>query len=198
MPKIPRLTDDRTLRPTQTAAALGLIDDMDLLRLKSIARLHARGLPPDVDWEDLLQEALTRVIVGSRVQPEGVAIVAFLAGVMRSLKSAHWRRALRRHGHREPLQLETTSEDTPAVDLPDSAPSPERALSAEQELAAIEDLFSDDTVALRIVAGLGEGLSAEQIRTANGLSETDYNSARRRIRRKLLKAGLTCQPDRPG
>jgi hypothetical protein len=90
------LVDTRVLRPAQTALALGLVTPADLLRLKTIARLHARGLPPDVGWEDLLQEAVTRALVGSRVQPEGVTIVAFLAGVMRSLRAEHWRRALRR------------------------------------------------------------------------------------------------------
>jgi len=60
---------------------------MDFLRLKSIARWHARGLPPDVTWDDLLQEAVTRVLVGSRRQPEGLTMVAFLAGVMRSLRT---------------------------------------------------------------------------------------------------------------
>jgi DNA-directed RNA polymerase specialized sigma24 family protein len=71
------------------------LSEFDLLRLKTIARLYARGLPPDVMWEDLLQEALTRVLTGSRRPPYGVALVAFVAGIMRSLKSEHWRRASR-------------------------------------------------------------------------------------------------------
>jgi hypothetical protein len=51
-----RLTDKQVLSPTRTAVALGLITEMDFLRLKSIARLYARGLPADVGWDDLLQE----------------------------------------------------------------------------------------------------------------------------------------------
>ncbi|MFZ1099159.1 MAG: hypothetical protein WAN26_07110, partial [Steroidobacteraceae bacterium] len=92
MPRKPLLVDTRIVNPTQTALALKLTTEMDLLRLKTIARLHARGLPPDVGWEDLLQEALTRVLTGTRTVPEGVSTVAFLAGVMRSLRSEHWRR----------------------------------------------------------------------------------------------------------
>jgi hypothetical protein len=60
------LVDARVPRPTQMALALKLVTEMDLLRLKTIARLHARGLPPDMGWEDLLQEALTRVLTGAR------------------------------------------------------------------------------------------------------------------------------------
>jgi hypothetical protein len=66
MSRLPQLTDNRVLRPAQTALALNLIGRMDFLRLKSIARWHARGLRPDVTWDDLLQEAITRVLVGSR------------------------------------------------------------------------------------------------------------------------------------
>jgi hypothetical protein len=43
------------------ALALELVTRMDLLRLKVIARLHARGLPPEIDWSDLLQEASKRM-----------------------------------------------------------------------------------------------------------------------------------------
>ena len=47
---------------------------------------------------------------------------------------------------------------------------------------------------LKIIDGLGEGLSADQIRCSTGLSKTDYDSARRRMRRILLREGLTCEP----
>jgi DNA-directed RNA polymerase specialized sigma24 family protein len=100
MPQTPPLVDTKILRPTESALALELVGEMDLLRLKTIARLYARGLPPDVAWDDLLQEAITRVLVGSRRQPQGVTTVAFLAGIMRSLKAEHWRRAQRGAGSR--------------------------------------------------------------------------------------------------
>lgn len=59
MPQIPPLVDTRVLRPSDTALSLNLVSEMDLLRLKAVA-LHVRGLPPDISWEDLLQEAFTR------------------------------------------------------------------------------------------------------------------------------------------
>jgi DNA-directed RNA polymerase specialized sigma24 family protein len=194
MPQIPPLVDTRVLRPAETALALDLISEMDLLRLKTIARLYARGLPPDVAWDDLLQEALTRVLIGSRRQPEGVTIVAFLAGVMRSLTAQHWRRALKGSGRNDALWMDQASDPSRAVELRDPAPGPERSLSARQELTAIERLFADDAAALKIIAGLGEGLSAEQIRAATGISNTEYDSARRRMRRTLLREGLTWEP----
>lgn len=194
MARFPPLVDTRILRPIETALALELVNEMQLLRLKTIARLHARGLPPDVSWEDLLQEAVTRVLVGSRRQPEGVTTVPFLAGIMRSLKSEHWRRAHARSGSPGALGLDRHSVSSREIDLPDPSPDPERSLVAQQELIAIRRLFADDAVALQIIAGLGGGLSAERIRSIYGISKTDYDSARKRMRRRLLREGLTCAP----
>ena len=193
MTQIPSLVDTRVLRPGETMLALDLMSEMELLRLKTIARLYARGLPPDVAWDDLLQEALTRVITGSRRQPEGVTIVAFVAGIMRSLKAEHWRRTLKRSGH-DALRISQASNDGREIEVSDSTPGPERALSARQELNAIKRLFADDLMALKIIAGLSEGLSAEQIRATTRMSKTDYDSTRRRMRRTLLREGLTCEP----
>lgn len=191
MPQIPPLVDKRVLRPAQTALALELVTRMDLLRLKSIARLYARGLPPEVAWEDMLQEALTRVLVGSRQKPEGVTVVAFVAGILRSLRADYWRRAIRTN---EAVRIDHESDAALALILSDPAPGPERALDARQELNAIKRLFADDPTALEIINGLARGLGAEQIRAATGLSRTDYESARKRMRRALLREGLTCEP----
>lgn len=194
MPEIPLLAKTKVPRPAQTAHALGLVSRMDLLRLKSIARVYARGLPPEAAWEDMLQEALTRIITGSRRQPEGVTTVAFVAGVLRSLRAQYWRRAGRERGGRDSVALDRHADESLALALADRAAGPERALSARQELIAIRRLFAGDAAALQIIEGLGEGLSARQIRLAAGLSKTDYDSARRRMRRTLLREGLTCEP----
>jgi hypothetical protein len=42
--------------PAARALAVKLVTETDLLRLEVIARVHARGLPPEIDWSDLLQE----------------------------------------------------------------------------------------------------------------------------------------------
>ena len=191
--KFPSLSNDQVISPSEAALALELVTRMDLLRLKSIARLHARGLPPYAAWDDLLQEAITRVLTGARQKPKGVAMVAFLAGIMRSIRADHVRRA--RNGGDddiERLRIGAGRNRSTEPDIPDSTMDLERALIAEQELAGIRRLFADDATALKVLAGLAEGLSAEQIRSVNGLSRTEYDSARKRMRRCLLREGLTC------
>jgi DNA-directed RNA polymerase specialized sigma24 family protein len=177
------LIDTKELRPAQAALALNLVSEMDFLRLKAIARLYARGLPPDVDWDDLLQEAFTRLLVGVRVQPHDVPMVPFIAGIIRSLRSAHLRRA-----------IENASESGHDLELFDPAPGPERLLVAQQELEAVQGLFADDPLVLQIIKGLGDGMSADEIRAAGKISKVAYDSARKRMRRCLLREGLTCAP----
>lgn len=192
MHKMRQLVETRTISPTETALALEFVSEIDLLRLKTIARLYARALPPDVGWEDLLQEAITRVLVGARRPPEGLSMIAFLAGIMRSLKSDHWRRA-RAWGFssKTELRLDQPGERQREIDLFDPAMDLERALMAQQAIEGLLELFQEDSVAQQIISGLAEGLSAEQIRLAHTISKTDYDSARKRMRRRLLREGLT-------
>jgi RNA polymerase sigma-70 factor (ECF subfamily) len=177
--------------PAARALAMELVTDCDLLRLKVIARLHGRSLPPDISWADLLQEAFARVLDGSRAIPPDVPAVAFLAGVMRSIKAEHWRRRRRATGQQPVLASDYQVVAPETAEACDPQPDPERWLIAAQQLEAVGALFAQDPAALQIIAGLGDGLTAEEIRRALGMSRTDYDSARRRMRRALIRAGLT-------
>lgn len=176
--------------PAAQALELKLVTPMDLLRLKAVARLYAHGLPPEVGWTDLLQEAFMRVLDGSRKCPQGVPAAVFFAGVMRSIRTQHCRRA-RVAAARSPYLLadfdppgDTTGE------AGDPRPDPERSLLAMQQLAGIYRLFADDVRAQQIMEGLFEGWTPEEIRARYDMSKTDYDSTRRRMRRVLLREGL--------
>lgn len=164
--------------PAVRAVAEGLLTPTDLLRLKAIARLHEWGLPADMGWADLLQEALLRLLQGSRRAPPGIPTVTLVAGIMRSIRAEQWRRLQRE----APVPLMETEIDP--------APDPERSLAAQQELQAIFELFAGDPAALQILHGVTAGLDPEEIRTATGMSKTDYDSTRKRMRRCLLRKNL--------
>jgi DNA-directed RNA polymerase specialized sigma24 family protein len=195
MPQIPQLADQRILTPAQVALALNIITRMDFLRLKAIARLHARGLPPDTSWDDLLQEAFTRAMAGSRRKPQGVTMVAFLAGIMRSLRAEHWRRTRGGPASNETFRIDHQRDLSSAAELRDPASDLEQSLLACEQIEAIERLFAGDSVARGILAGLAEGRSAAQIRARMSISKAVYDSARKRMRRTLLREGLTCGLD---
>jgi DNA-directed RNA polymerase specialized sigma24 family protein len=183
--------------PIERALADGLVSATDLLRLKAIARLHAWGLPPDMSWSDLLQEALLRVLQGSRRRPADVSIVAFLAGVMRSIKAEQWRRRRREYhapGGVDPRGMSSDIAAEDAAEPGDPAPNPEQRLALFQELAAIYRLFSDDPAALQILNGLASGLTPDEIRDTSRMTKTEYDSTRKRMRRALLRAAFAWRP----
>jgi DNA-directed RNA polymerase specialized sigma24 family protein len=176
--------------PARRALDMGLVSAGDLLRLKVLARLQARGLPPEIGWSDLLQEAFTRVLEGSRRHPADVPMVAFIAGIMRSLREQYWRAARRGARQTRKLLVEIEIADTPQPELLDPEPSPERRAIAVQEMAALDDLFAEDEPARQLITGLYEGWTPEEICVTQGISKVDYDSTRRRIRRALIRAGL--------
>jgi RNA polymerase sigma-70 factor (ECF subfamily) len=159
-------------------AALAALSEEDLLRLRAIARLRARSLPDGMSWSDLLHEAVLRALTGARPWPPGVSLLAFLAGVMRSIGDEQWRRHRRQH-------------DLPAPGDGGEAHDPERACAAAEALAAIQQLFASDDAALKVIKGLINGMAAEEIRRHYGLTAVEYDTTRRRIRRTLLRHGLT-------
>jgi DNA-directed RNA polymerase specialized sigma24 family protein len=166
--------------PLEKAVATKLIGEMNLLRLKATARILARGLAPDIYWWDLLQEAFARVLNGTRHRPPDVPIDVFMTGVMRSLRAEYRRRQWQFH-------CALARRGTPASDV---APDPERSVLAQEELEAIGELFADDPIVTHIITGLGDGLSPEEIRSKYGLTNTEYDSARKRMRRALLREGI--------
>src|SRR5277367_3280203 len=123
--------------PQDVRAALAAMSTDDLLRLRAIARLRARSLPAGMSWSDLLHEAVLRALAGSRPWPPGVPLLAFLAGVMRSLCDEQWRR------HRLQQAL-------PALGSAGTADDPERALAAREAIAALHRLFASDAVATEV------------------------------------------------
>jgi RNA polymerase sigma-70 factor (ECF subfamily) len=164
------------------ARALHALSDADLVRLKALARLWSRGLPGGFGWADVLNEAIVRVLDGSRPWPPDVPLLAFLSGVMRSICDDLWRRA-----RREPVVDDLADL---VVSVEGTSPDAERTLAAAQALAEVHQLFAADPCALKIIAGIGEGLSAREICQLYGMSERDYNTARKRMRRALLRRGL--------
>jgi hypothetical protein len=97
------------------------------------------GSPLQGAWEDMLQEAITRVLTDARVRPEGVTMVAFVAGILRSLRTDYWRR-VRRELRADHSRIQHEDGDESSV-LVDPTPGPERVLEARQQLARIKLLF---------------------------------------------------------
>jgi DNA-directed RNA polymerase specialized sigma24 family protein len=156
----------------------------DKLRLRKIAIVYSRAGPLDPD--DLLQEAFTRALDGTRRCPREVDVVRFLAEVMRSIASDA-RKALRRHPElrAEPLMVDGGLAFDPAderLNAEEQSLAEERAESVRK---VILELFQDDPVAQVLVEGIMEEMGGEELRLLTDLGKTGFASKRRLIRRRI-------------
>lgn len=175
------------LTAAELRSALEALRPTDLVRLQKKANALAPGTGMEPD--DLLQEALGRALEenGGRNCPRDVNPVTFLGNVIRSIASharVEWAREM-------PIGATEDDEDDPIVDAPDRAPSPEEAvigrLDHGQTVARIVAMFKGDPKAQAIIIGNMEGWSPDEIREMEPMSDTEYATARKRVRRALLR-----------
>lgn len=169
----------------------------DLKRLHAAARavLRVFGLETaDRDHEDLLSEALTRTLSGSRRWKRGVDFVRHLGETLRSVAWT-WRE---RQEVRTRAGLSRSDESAAPADgdvdeHPDvfgrPAPDVEGALLAEERVLLIRRHFAGDRGALAVMDAWADGYKAREVRQLTGLSDREYDAAARRIRRFAQRRG---------
>jgi DNA-directed RNA polymerase specialized sigma24 family protein len=163
---------------TETVArALATLTSSDLVRLKRLAQLRA-CLLPGLEWEELLSEALLRALDGSRRWPDGVPLLAFIAGIMRSLVDG------RMHQRRRLAERALAGSETRVAAPPDAQ------LHARQCLAAIADFFAGDPDVLALIAALARQHLGGSDDTAPRLSQRRREAARKRLARAILRGQL--------
>jgi RNA polymerase sigma-70 factor (ECF subfamily) len=178
-----------TPRPPTVGAALAALSDADLLRLKRFAQLRSLRLPL-LSWGDLLNEAIARVLDGSRVWPLDVDFMVFMLQNIRSIANEQWRRIERIPITREadlpagdPSSIERSSLD----EVGRHEVTPEREVLAESTLRDVMTTFHADAQATAILEGLAQGESPTDIQRCVGMTPTQYASTQRRIRRVLAR-----------
>lgn len=176
-------------RPSTAAAALAALSDADLLRLKRFAELRSLRLPL-MSWSDLLNEAIARVLDGSRCWPPDVDFVVFMLQSIRSIASEQWRRIERTPVTREADLSAGESSNTERASLDDvgrTEVNPEREVLAERTVQDVMAIFRADRQATAILEGLAEGDTPADIQRRAGMTPIQYASAQRRIRRTLAR-----------
>jgi DNA-directed RNA polymerase specialized sigma24 family protein len=155
------------------------LERADLLRIASNHAWKGRTEPP----ADLVQEALCRVLAGKRLWPRGLEKVRFLAGVIKSI-AGDQRRAQRQ----ALVPLDEGREVGEARrGLMDYEGTEARGIEANIDLKRIMTHFGDDPIAQKILKGMADGTRGEDLERASGLSPTEYESKRTKIRRRIEK-----------
>lgn len=155
--------------------ALGALPAADLIRLSKIAQMRSYGLGA-YEAEDLLSEAVLRVLDGRRRWPLAVPLVAFLAQVMRSIASEE---------REKDERFVSSSRFEPALCEPDERPEPPRAIDARDQLDAVLARFAGDAEVLGLIQGYRDGESAAETKARTGMDARAYDAARKRLRRTI-------------
>ena len=163
----------------EIAEVIRNLSQADWARLRMLARSHARV---EISAEDLLQEAITRALEGTRRCPVDVGIVKFLEGAMRSISDGEQQKLANRSVH---VQIDEESNSTGSSEnIEDCIVSSEQYANVYEEISS---LFEDDSAAKDIVEGIIEGFTAAEQRELTGLDKTAYDTKRKLIRRRIDK-----------
>jgi hypothetical protein len=173
-PSMMHYLNDRTsigreyFSPAEVFEAIQSLTDVTKTKLLKYATVKAAQTP--YEGHDLFHEALTRCLEeGRRRWPKDLPLLKFLGGVIRSIAS-EWKEVPPSDPHQE-------------LDLGDG----ERNTIARIEADKMIKLFDDDAIAKRIVIGIMSGVRGEELRKSSGLNEIDYESKRKKIRRRIEK-----------
>lgn len=156
------------------------------------ARYRVRGLGRRASGrshEDLLNEAIADTLdPEKRRWNKDVSFVRHLIGAMRSI-SSHWREQFDGSEPRFESELVRTSEEgvplSPLDLVGSDAPDAERIVEAKQQLEQIENMAAGDRIVSDILGGMRAEMLPSEIREALGLSQTEYETAMKRLRRHV-------------
>lgn len=171
------------LDATAFIAALNALTPAELLRLSKKSALHAPGTGTGGD--DLLQEAIRRTLEpDGRKCPADVPVTVYLDNAMRSIADGE-----RVKYAREAPAAGEKSDRSAAGATTDYSHSAEATVVVQDELErtveGLEAMFADDPQALAVLIGDMEGWSAQEIKKAESIDDTQYATARRRVRRAI-------------
>ena len=170
-------------------------------RLNAVARLlhGSTGMEPD----DLLQEAYSRALAGSRSWSRDVDVVKFLIGAMESIADSS-----RRTMHRQQLSVVLRGDCSPGnieglasragvvFDARTATPSAEDDALRNEEMASdaarlvawrdeLLAAFGDDEQGQLLVMGMMDGLRGKELRDATDLSEAQFPTKYKKVQRRI-------------
>jgi DNA-directed RNA polymerase specialized sigma24 family protein len=162
------------------ASAIDQLGKADWLRLEQCARYQVYRYAA-INPHEVLAEAVARAMAGERIWPADVALMTFLRGVIRSVADEF----------REKEKAILSTPDAELTAAMQAEPDGERAPGEDVRLEQLELirriwlLFEGDDGAQALMFGVEEGMTAKEVQDQFDLSATDYDAARKRLKRKL-------------
>ena len=152
-------------------------------KLVKIARSYGRISFEEPD--ELVHEAICRILDGTRNWPRDLEKLRFLAGVIKSIAGDRKRagQALKR----TVLLNEEREVGEARRGLMDYEGTEARRIRANLDVKRIMTHFDDDPIAQKMLLGMADGTRGEDLEQASRLSPTEYESKRKKIRRRIEK-----------
>lgn len=167
--------------------ALDALTQVQLHRLRLQGDAFASGLL--MTGEDLLHEAVTRTLDGSRRYPQGLDVSTFLGNAMRSIASATREKDRRQ----EPLG-DPNDESSNIHRIASPEPTPEataiRRIGLSEMLARLRKTLAGDQDALAILECRLEGFKDQEIMELESMDPRRFHAARKRLWRETVRLGL--------
>lgn len=184
---------DLNATDAEVRAAIDALSEADTIRIRQFAKKRGELL----EWriasptrEDLIQEAMTRVLTGGRHWNKSVPFVDVLLGIIRSISSHSARQSSKRPEVREADLITEDREGVernPLVLAENSEPDPHEEVTAQELLDRIDALFDEEPEALLVIAGMREGLTGTEIRALIEVDQRRYEAIVKRVRRTLRR-----------
>ena len=174
---------------TELESLIEALSDEDYNRLAKIGSIRALGMP--ISGEDLLHEAVRRVLDGKRNCPVDVPLAVFLAGVMRSLASAARTEFKRQEYLDDSREAGSDSKSHHSDGSEWNTIAEEDVLSGidyQSLLSKLFDIFEQDEQGFLVLLARAEGYSADEIREEQHLDKREYATILKRTRRRLARA----------
>ncbi len=183
-----RPVTDESVTLQEVALTLSTLSDSDLSQIKHLAMIRSYGLTL-MGWQDLVNEAVSRLLSGARRWPRTVPFVAFMAQTMRSIASEEWEEIERGTIVREADFATSADADVPHLAELGAAPVDVEAHAlALVALQKIQAHFSADPEVLAVLQGLALGSTPAEIQRQVNMTPTAYATAQRRLRRYVASA----------
>jgi len=203
----PKARSERIATQAEINQAIDALSDVEAERLEEYAKNRiiriGRRAANGRAYEDLLQEAMQRVLDGRRHwYPENVTFAPYLLRVVESIASewaSHHERQADSPEYAMPESQLTTEDDEGNIISPfqriarDEPNVEEQAVDTDTEAERkgladeIETHFADDENASYVLMAWQEGMDGPAIRKNFGFTETTFETIRRRIKRSAQR-----------
>lgn len=174
-------TAGETYSPDELREQIAAFTPLDWLRIRKAAMHFSKRCR--LEWEELQNEALLRSLDGRRNCPRNVAVTTFLGNVIRSIASEADGTTGFVHLSEE---LETQQRSPSGLtDLTKPADPAASAMDAQKIIAEVISAFNGDETSEMLFEGMIDGIEGQELRELLGLSQKEFDSRRRLVRRRL-------------